>query len=103
MDEQFEVPIGSRDCFEHVGNRHGDFNLTADDSDRDFELFGPDDESDLEDGPSLPHHDSRERTSDGVRVQVEDGRVLHAGPSPDAAMETNQSPPRLRSTRRERV
>ena len=79
--------------------------LAAEDSDDAIDLFGPDsdDEVDLEDGPGSPHHEYRERTRDGVRVHVEDGRVLASEMSPDAKMETTQSPPRGMSARRRRV
>ena len=51
--------------------------MVAEDSDGAFDLFGPEVVSDLEVEPMSPHHNSRERTGDGVRVRVEEGRVIH--------------------------
>ena len=62
--------------------------LAEGDSDGGWDLFGPDSEQEeLEDGPGSPHHGSRERTSDGVRVHVDGDRVLIDGMSPDADMD----------------
>ena len=100
-DATISSPVGnSKSDDAPVENFDGNIHVGDGLSEDAFELFGPDDMEDfaLESAPGTPHHDSRERTSDGVRVATDnEGRVIFA------EMDTGQNDIRGRPTRRRRV